>query len=288
MSECIQVGEVLFKITTPQPFPWKKKDIPFLVKEETVHQREVLVQILFDENLEEPQIPLLTDRGNIKIWADETSDIRAFYDISAPDRILYAISRWEGNQIAIRFKYSTGFWDSPYFVIWPLLHLEAQLLLTHSLVLHCCYIQYKGKAILFTAPSGTGKTTHAEIWERVYGSEIVNGDQGLLQQRKDGWDASGFPLSGSAVECDNKTFPIQAIVIIRQSPNNYIEELAMSQKLSLIYSECTVNKWNQKRISSAIDLLLDLIQKVPVVMLHCNMEDDAARTLHHYLYKRKE
>ena len=285
VTECIQVGEVLFRIDVPCRFPWKKKDIPFLVKEDAEHQREVLVKILFEEKLEEPQIPLLMDRGSIKVWADETLDIRAFYDISTQERVLYATSRWEGDQITIHFKYSTGFWDSPYFVIWPLLHLEAQLLLTNSLMLHCCYTQFEGKALLFTAPSGTGKTTHAEIWQRVFGSEIVNGDQGLLQQRKDGWDACGFPLSGSADECFNKSFPIKAIVIIRQSPDNYIEELSISQKLSLIYSECTVNKWNQKRISYTLDLLVDLIQKVPVIMLHCNMKDDAARTLHQYLYK---
>ena len=79
VTECIQVGEVLFRIDVPCRFPWKKKDSPFLVKEDAEHQREVLVQILFEEELEEPQIPLLMDRGNIKVWADKTLDIRAFY-----------------------------------------------------------------------------------------------------------------------------------------------------------------------------------------------------------------
>jgi hypothetical protein len=59
-------------------------------------------------------------------------------------------------------------------------------------------IIWQGKAILFTAPSGTGKTTQTDLWHCFReGVEDLNADWTLLQKTADGWYGCGFPVFGS-------------------------------------------------------------------------------------------
>ena len=60
------------------------------------------------------------------------------------------------------------------------LALEKHVLNHGGIVLHCSYIKYKEKAILFSAPSGTGKSTQASLWEQHRGAKTINGDRALL------------------------------------------------------------------------------------------------------------
>lgn len=66
--------------------------------------------------------------------------------------------------------------------------MERHMMRRDALVLHCAYMQREGKAILFSAPSGTGKTTQATLWEKHRGTRVVNGDKALIR-RVDGYAA---------------------------------------------------------------------------------------------------
>lgn len=66
--------------------------------------------------------------------------------------------------------------------------MERHMMRRDALVLHCAYMQREGKAILFSAPSGTGKTTQATLWEKHCGTRVVNGDKALIR-RVDGYAA---------------------------------------------------------------------------------------------------
>lgn len=285
MHDVMQIGAVRFVFNIPFSYPWSKKDERFRVKEPQTYSRLVHVNILFSESLEEPQERPLYEEEGIKVWKQSETNIRSFRAMFLQGYPLYAISRWTADDVDIQFDNSTHVWSHPNMMLWALVHLENQLLLADSLILHSCYIQHQGKAILFSAPSGTGKTTQAKLWERLYGSDIVNGDLALLQQTNTGWWACGYPISGSAEECENKSYPIQAIAIVRQSPDNYIEELSLAQKIQWLYSESFINQWDGCQVNKMLNLLTDLSSKVPVVMLHCNMEDEAAHGLHEYLNK---
>ncbi len=182
------------------------------------------------------------------------------------------------------YKENCNLWSNANFYLLTMLHIENLLLNVNALILHSCYMEYKNQAILFTAPSGTGKTTQGNIWKKIYNSKIINGDKCILQKMKDNFMACGFFLHGSAKECENYSIPIKAIVIVRQSPIDYIEELDIAKKVSLLYTEITVNNWNNRRIFHTLNLLEELVQRTTVIMLHCTMKDSAAYTLHHYLY----
>ena len=86
-------------------------------------------------------------------------------------------------------------------VFTSLFALERQMIRRDSMILHCAYIKYCGAAILFSAPSETGKSTQAGLWEKYRGSETVNGDRALLRKIDGRWTACGWPVCGSSEIC---------------------------------------------------------------------------------------
>lgn len=84
-------------------------------------------------------------------------------------------------------------------------------------ILHSSFIEVGGKAVLFTAPSGTGKSTQAELWRENRGAVVINGDRSVLRIIDSVPCASGLPYSGSSGICLNRTLPLRAIVYIEQA-----------------------------------------------------------------------
>lgn len=284
MKDYVTLGSVLFELNSEKPVPWKEEDHLFRNRAENV-SRTVPVNISFVEQFPEHTGRIVADENGTKFYVtDDGWEIRDYRAMYLPGHPHYARSIWNGKTLNVFCREDTAVWDNPNFRIWNVLHLENHLLDADGMVLHCCWLEHKGAAILLTAPSGTGKTTHGKLWVKCMASSIVNGDKALLQCENGIWKVCGYPFHGSASECENKTMPIKAIVILRQGTENRIEELRPMQKVKLLLSETTVNFFNQSRVNAVLDLLLDLLDKTRVVMLHCNMEDDAAYMLRDYLY----
>lgn len=83
-------------------------------------------------------------------------------------------------------------------------------------VFHAALISFDGQGVAFAAPSGTGKTTHIKLWQRLYGDrvEIINGDKPLFTLRSGRFFASGMPWCGKENWGCNKTVPLKAICFI--------------------------------------------------------------------------
>lgn len=156
-----------------------------------------------------------------------------------------------------------------------------------SLILHCAFTEYQGRAILFSAPSGTGKSTQAALWERYRGSRTVNGDRALLRRAGGVWTACGWPVCGSPEICGAGEVPIGAIVMLRQGKENRAERLVPARAFSLLYAQVTVNQWNPAFIRQAMALLEALIAQTPVVQLTCDMAEGAVRCLEGLLFPRE-
>lgn len=283
MVEHFLMGNTLFTFHSPRKIFWKPEDNLFRYEGEEYRQ-EIIVDIEMVSQL--PSLIMQKEywSDNTLIGLDESgNEVREYTALYAKDHPRYAVSVHCKNSINVYFLENCSVWENPNTRIWNLLHLENILLSVDSLVLHCSYLMYQGTAILFSAPSGTGKTTQAKLWEKLYSSRIINGDKAIIQNRNGSWFACGYPFHGSAMECENRSLPIRSIVVVRQDKTNWVEELRPSQKLGLIYSECTINSWNQTRVQAALNLLGDLVMNVSINILHCTMEDAACHTLHHYL-----
>jgi len=282
MEYKVQIGRVAFRIETPFPYKWQRADEGFLRWDGTA-ERTIQVNIS-SGNIECPDRAPDAVVGLTDIWQEPREEIRAYCAPFWPGQPLYALSRCRGDRMDVVFSGDMGLWDHPNMQLWNLIHLENFLQETGGIVLHSCYIVHQGRAILFTAPSGTGKTTQANIWKRCYDAEIINGDKCLLQRVDGHWMAAGFPLHGSADECENRSYPIGTIAVVRQADTDRVERIGPAGALGMLYSECTVNSWDSSRVNGALNLLTDLLMQVPVVVLHCTMEDSAARVLYNDIF----
>ena len=77
-------------------------------------------------------------------------------------------------------------------------NIEQVLNSYNTFLLHSSFIKWKDKAILFTAPSGTGKSTQADLWEKYENAEIINGDRSGIRKMDGKWTAYGLPIAGSS------------------------------------------------------------------------------------------
>lgn len=144
------------------------------------------------------------------------------------------------------------------------------LLLHHSgLLLHASFIRWKGRGLLFSAPSGTGKSTQAALWADYEKAEIINGDRAGLRLLDGGWQAYGLPYAGSSGVYRNQSAALQGVVVLRQAEENRIRRLSPAQAARFLYPELTIHHWDRSFTERAMDLLAGLVTAVPVYLLEC-------------------
>lgn len=157
-----------------------------------------------------------------------------------------------------------------------------------GVILHASFIEHNGKAILFTAPSGTGKSTQADLWRKHRNAEIVNGDRAVIRLIDGKAYACGIPFAGSSTYCKNRTLPLESIVYLGQAPETTIEKLQGIQGFKKIWEGCTVNTWNQEDVAKALDIVQEITAKIPVYYLQCTPDKSAIEALESELEKVME
>lgn len=165
------------------------------------------------------------------------------------------------------------------FCIMELVGIELTLCKHKTFILHSSYINYKGECILFSGPSGVGKSTQASLWEQYENAEIINGDRTAINKNTGKWCAYGMPFAGSSKIYKNKTLPIKSVIILRKSNENFIRRLNVLEAFKFIYSETTVNTWNKGYINTIVELINEFIQEVPIYMLSCLPDTSAVDIL---------
>ncbi len=286
MDKKFKIGDFLFRLVCPPEILPPENFLKFAWEEgadqETAPEYTYYIEVT--DHLPQPEGKVLARRPDLLVFQSETGESRligvkgtegyyACYQEVASDkaRALLARDRIQGLHI------------DPVFT--SLLALERRLIARDSLILHCAYMVYQGEAILFSAPSETGKTTQANLWEKYRGSRTVNGDRALLGKRKGRWTAQGWPVCGTSEVCHNEEFPIRAVVMLSQAKENQAQQLPPGRSFPLLYSQITVNKWNMKDHLHAIDLIQELAEGVPVFHLGCTISEEAVDCLEEALKK---
>lgn len=163
--------------------------------------------------------------------------------------------------------------------------LHRVLLNRGAAILHASYIEWNGKAILFTAPSQTGKSTQSNLWNKNENATIINDDRVLIRNKDNVWKAYGYPSCGSSHICINRTLPIQAIVVLQQGSENKVVELSDADKIKALVSGTEVFTCNSEEIEMSIQLSKTIASEVQIIKLVCLPNDDAVDVLKTYLLK---
>lgn len=153
--------------------------------------------------------------------------------------------------------------------------VEHLVAMNGGFVFHCSYIDIGGKAILFTAPSGTGKSTQADLWQKYRKAEIVNGDRAAVRVKDGTVVAEGIPFSGSSSYCLSRTLPITAIVYLSQAPQTTIRKLRGMEAFSRIWEGVSVNTWSKADVEGVSDAVQKTASEIPVYHLACTPDESA-------------
>lgn len=168
------------------------------------------------------------------------------------------------------------------------LAVEHLIVHNHGVVFHCSYIDRDGKAILFTAPSETGKSTQADLWNRYRGTQIINGDRAAIRVADGEILAEGIPFSGSSRYCENRSLPIEAIVYLAQAPRTTVRKLRGYEAFARIWEGCSINTWDKEDMELASDTVRQIAESVPVFYMPCTPDEDAVVTLEQALRKQAD
>lgn len=172
-----------------------------------------------------------------------------------------------GNEISIREVFNAMGFD-------VLLAKEKKL------ILHASFIAYQNKAILFSAPSGTGKSTQADLWQKyVDGVKIINGDRAIIGIENNVVKAYGLPFCGTSKITLNQSFNLSTIVILRQGKINKLVELSARDSYKYLYSQINWIGWDKKLQLDILDLLEKVVNSIKIYYFECLPDRSAVEML---------
>ena len=150
-----------------------------------------------------------------------------------------------------------------------------------TLMLHGSTVAVDGQAYLFTAPCGTGKSTHTRLWREVFGDRavMVNDDKPFLKITDGAVIACGSPWTGKHGLGSNVSFPMKGICILSRGSENRIRLLAPEDAADFLRSQCFVPE-DSEQAGRALELLDRLIRMVSLWQMECTKQPEAAITAH--------
>ena len=139
----------------------------------------------------------------------------------------------------------------------------------HMAVLHSASFLYQDRAWLFSAPSGTGKSTHTNLWHELLGVPLLNGDLNVLALENGEPTIHGLPWCGTSKICDTASYPLGGIILLRQAKEDYVEKLSADTKRLLVLQRLISPTWTPQMLSANLDLVDELADKIYIARLHC-------------------
>ncbi len=161
---------------------------------------------------------------------------------------------------------------------------QALIHMKRGFMLHASAIEADGEGYLFSAPSGTGKSTHTGLWRNVFGEKrirYINDDKPAIREDNGIHYVYGTPFSGKTDLNENIRVPIRGIVILERGCNN-ITGITSKEALYPLLNQM-VRPASDADMNCLLILLDRLLNKVPVYRLQCTATEEAARMAFQYM-----
>ena len=159
------------------------------------------------------------------------------------------------------------------------LKIADALLAYDILVFHGSAVAVDGVGYLFTAKSGTGKSTHTALWQTYFGERavMINDDKPLLAVTAQGVTVSGTPWNGKHFRGTNMSAPLRAICILERAEENRIEPISAKVAYPMLVQQ--VNRPSDpQKLQKTLRLIDQLSGQVRLFRLGCNMDISAVET----------
>lgn len=214
------------------------------IKIETIHKN---IDVLFSDYLSDFSAPDIT----LSVTADEIRAEKSKYPA-------YSEAYLEGQLL---FK-----------------QLAEKVLAYDTFFFHSAAVCHENEAYIFTGKSGSGKSTHAELWTKLFPNDfIINGDKPLIKMKKDGFYAYGTPWCGKENMQKNTFAKVRAVYFIEQSCRNHAEKMTAKEVLQKIFNQTVYIR--DSALNKALFEILDrFITEIPFFRLECSISEDAVLT----------
>ncbi|MCD8105513.1 MAG: hypothetical protein LUF35_11075 [Lachnospiraceae bacterium] len=146
-----------------------------------------------------------------------------------------------------------------------------------AFLLHAAVVAVDGEGYVFTAPGGTGKSTHANYWMQEFGNRavLINGDKPMIRLMNDKFYVCGTPWHGKERLGCAEIVPLKAICLLERGAKNEIALADTDKVLDKIFNQVLLPEDVEQMIKQ-LDLMDRLIREVPIFNLKCNMSREAA------------
>lgn len=154
--------------------------------------------------------------------------------------------------------------------------------------MHAASVKLHDKVILFTGPSGMGKSTQSNLWIHYLNAQPVNGDKTILLPGEQDVRAYGSFYAGSSEIIHNISGSVGAIISLKQGPENIIHRLGISEAFRKIYPRFLVPQWDSAVTGYAMELIQRIVMTVPVYELECRPDEAAVQLAYKTIFETTE
>ena len=169
--------------------------------------------------------------------------------------------------------------------------LFSYFLLQHDgLFLHASAVEVDGKAYLFSANSGVGKSTHTRLWQQLHGSkaQILNDDKPALRCLDGVWYAYGLPWCGKDGINQNRRVPLAGICFLKRGQQNAIRPLTPPEVIPRLLPQTIYKFFIREDVNTLFSHVDKLLTRIPVFELECLPDEDAARLSYETMRRKAE
>lgn len=277
-QETLQVAGISFRIESALPLHMEQKFRAFCREDDapgyTIRLR--CVEVL-------PELPETVVHAELNYRVHRAVDGAYLTAFSNPpwDHTVYAAAAFDYDHGLIRVDHLES--GIPYLSdannLFSHLNFEELLLRKGRLCLHASCVDTPLGGILFSGPSGIGKSTQSDLWRRYRGGVPINGDRPILSRDGGNWLAWGSPYAGSSDCHVNANCPVRAIVMLGKGAQCKLRKLSVAEAFRKVWSGVTVHSWDESYVTAALGLTQDLVEAVPVYELICTPDERAVTCL---------
>ena len=224
---------------------------------------------------------------NVYSIAGITVGYDAKYDMLKNRSVPYLCNEAQSVQVVIKPDYNEHEKSLPEYPLLDIQSLEymfagsvfyTALIDNGGFLLHASAVVVDGVAYCFSAPSGTGKSTHTSLWLDVFadkGAYIINDDKPAIKLVDGVPIVYGTPFSGKYDINVNTSVPLKAICFIERAETNSIKQITPFKAATMILDQ-TIRPEEESRMDRLFENIEAVVTRVPSFILSCNISRDAA------------
>ena len=150
--------------------------------------------------------------------------------------------------------------------------------------IHCAAVAYQGQGVLFSAPSGTGKTTQARLWMENFKASMIQGDRPVIRIEEASALVCGTPWVGSDPLFQTIMVPVKALVFLEQATFNKAEKIDPVLAIQYLLPRCFLPYFSEQMMEKALSVAEQILARVPCYLLRCTPTREAAELLYRQLF----